>query len=351
MRKFPIMILFCLICLGVHAPVVHAHNELQGGRYFTLINEKDEVLHRTAHQVSTGDIYITAGNARYKVAKIQGSLAVCEYEGQEKLSRPWSLKRILGFDLFRHAVPAAQNKKQPTIAIYHTHSDESYVPSDGKESIRGNGGIYDVGQALAKQLKNQGFNVRYSHNRHDPHDTNAYHRSRKTAADLLKTGPDAIIDVHRDAVPVDVYKANVKGEDVTKVKLVLGQQNPNMKTNLEFAKNLKAAMDKQNPGLSNGIYIGKGSYNQDLSPRSVLVEVGAHTNSKEEAEKGITMFAQTLPEVFGVSTAAAGTKQQEPARKPLNQNNQRVGTIILTMLIVVGLAGGAYYLLNRDTLK
>ncbi|HHW60783.1 MAG TPA: stage II sporulation protein P [Syntrophomonadaceae bacterium] len=350
MRKFLIAILFSLICLSVYTPVVYAHNELQGGRYFTLINEKDEVIHRTAHQVSTGDIYITADNARYKVVKLEGFQAFCEYEGKEKLSRPWNRKGILGFDLFRHAVPAAQNKKQPTIAIYHTHSDESYVPSDGKESIRGNGGIYDVGQTLTVQLKKMGFNVVHSDNRHDPHDVNAYHRSRKTAVNLLQKGPDAIIDVHRDAVPADVYKTNLKGEDVTKVKLVLGRQNPNMKSNLEFAKSLKAAMDKQTPGLSNGIYIGKGDYNQDLSPRSVLVEVGAHTNSKEEAQKGVAMFAQTLPEVFGVNTAAAGTRQ-EPARKPLEQNNQRAGSILITLLLVAGLAGGAYYLINRNTLK
>lgn len=54
-------------------------------------------------------------------------------------------------------------------------------------------------------------------------------------------------------------------------------------------------MDEKCPGLSAGIFMGRGNYNQDLSPRSILVEVGTHTNSKEDAQRGIEMFAQVLP--------------------------------------------------------
>ena len=57
---------------------------------------------------------------------------------------------------------------------------------------------------------------------------------------------------------------------------------------------------KQTPGLSNGIFMGKGDYNQDLSPRVTLIEVGSHTNSKDEAEKGAKLFASTIPVVLGV---------------------------------------------------
>ena len=36
---------------------------------------------------------------------------------------------------------------------------------------------------------------------HDPHDAMAYDRSRRTAAELLKKNPIALLDIHRDAVP------------------------------------------------------------------------------------------------------------------------------------------------------
>lgn len=335
-----------LFSWGSGTPVLAVNQATPNSNYFTLLDENNNVIHQTGTQVYVGDEFISSGNSRYKVAEVTGNTARCIYQGEEKLP-------VLEYSstqnawIFNDAIPAAGNKK-PTIAVYHTHSDESYVPSDGKESIEGNGGIYDVGQVLVSKLKQLGFNVEYNRNNHNPHDINAYNRSRRTAATLLKTAPDAIIDVHRDAVPASQYQAEVKGEEVTQIKLVVGRSNPNMKTNLEFAKRMKAVMDKKSPGLSNGIFIGKGDFNQDLSPRAMLIEVGAHTNNKQDAEKGVSLFAETLPAVLGVSGNAADSSTA--AAKPLgNGNNQGSGTAILILLVVVAAAAGAYYMLNRGT--
>ena len=45
-----------------------------------------------------------------------------------------------------------------------------------------------------------------------------------------------------------------------------------------------------------GIFIAKGNYNQDLAPRSILIEVGTHTNSLEAANNGASVFASLLPD-------------------------------------------------------
>ena len=153
-----------------------------------------------------------------------------------------------------------------------------------------------------------GINAIHDDACHDPHDANAYYRSRRTATRLLKQGPVLLVDVHRDSVPPEVYATNVEGTEATKVKLVVGRQNSNMSTNLELAKRLKAHMDQVSPGLSGGIFIGKGNYNQDLTPRCILVEVGAHTNSKEDAE-GHIFVCGILPPVLGIETG--------PVQKPL----------------------------------
>lgn len=332
------------------SPALAVQQNTSANKYYTLLDENNNIIHQTGTQVYVGDEYIAANNSRYKVTEITGDTARCTYQGQEKMP-------VLEYDpkqsawRFNQAVPAAANKK-PTIAVYHTHSDESYVPTDGKESIEGNGGIYDVGEVLVSKLKKMGFNVEYSKNNHNPHDVNAYNRSRRTAASLLKKGqPDAIIDVHRDAVPASQYQTQVKGKAATKVKLVVGRSNPNMKSNMEFAKKIKAVMDKKEPGLSNGIYIGKGDYNQDLSPRAMLIEVGAHTNKKEDAEKGISLFAETLPTVMGVSVNPS-TNTVSPAKKPLSTgDSQGAWTTILVLLVIVAAAAGGYYLLNRGPNK
>lgn len=352
MRKHSLLLLFMSILIFVLAGSALAHEEMQGDQYFSLVDEKNRVINQTGIKVYPGDIFIAADNSRYRVMDVTGTTARCIYQGQEAMPSFDSIAKTQA-SLGSQAIPVlGKGKQQPTIAVYHTHSDESYVPSDGKESINGDGGIYDVGAALVKQLKAQGFKVNYNTDNHNPHDINAYSRSRKTASALLKQMPAAIIDVHRDATPAGEYQASVKGQDVTKIKLVVGRSNPNSKTNMEFAKRIKVAMDKITPGLSEGIYVGKGDYNQDLSPRAMLIEVGAHTNSKAEAERGVKMFAQVLPSVLGVaSTTADGntTSEVDAAKKPLQQDDQGSGTAIIIILIIAAVVIGGFFLLNRGS--
>lgn len=344
-KSLPVIILM-VFCLSLSSGAVYANSELPAGQYYTLINENNQMIHQTGLEVNIGDEYITADNSRYRVTAVNGLTASCKYLGEE-------IMPVLEYSYQQQAwifetgeVPVMSDKKT-TVAVYHTHSDESYVPTDGTESIAGRGGIYDVGQSLVQQLKKLGFNVEYSENNHNPHDVNAYTRSRRTAASLLKKNPDLILDVHRDATPAEQYQAEVKGEEVTKVKLVIGRQNPKMNTNLEFAKRVKALMDKKEPGLSNGIFMGKAAFNQDLHPRALLIEVGAHTNDKAQAEKGVALFAGTLPAALGV----ADTSEEGAARKPFAGDNQKSGITIAVILAIVAAAAGGFYLLNKGNLN
>jgi stage II sporulation protein P len=109
-------------------------------------------------------------------------------------------------------------------------------------------------------------------------------------------------------------------------------------------------MDQKFPGLSDGIFIGKGSYNQDLSPRAMLIEVGAHTNDKDAAEKGVQAFAEILPTVLGVS-ADGSNAANSPASKPMSGSNQKAGTTILIILAVVAAAVAGFYFLNKGSVS
>ena len=72
---------------------------------------------------------------------------------------------------------------------------------------------------------------------------------------LLKNNPLALIDVHRDGVPdPGFYKTEINGQPGTKIRLVVGRQNPRHASNLDFAKNIKAYFDKKSPGLIKGIF-------------------------------------------------------------------------------------------------
>lgn len=79
--------------------------------------------------------------------------------------------------------------------------------------------------------------------------------------------------------------------------------------NLEYAMRIKAVADEKYPGIIEGIFDARGDYNQDLGPRMILLEFGAHTNPLELAEQAAQFFAEIIPAAAGLSSP--GTARQE----------------------------------------
>ena len=73
-------------------------------------------------------------------------------------------------------------------------------------------------------------------------------RDSRTVVSLLKEGPAAVFDVHRDATPPEAYRGEIDGQDVTKVQLVVGKYGPTSKQIEEYALQMKAASDNLHPG-------------------------------------------------------------------------------------------------------
>jgi stage II sporulation protein P len=165
-----------------------------------------------------------------------------------------------------------------------------------------------------------------------------------------------LVDVHRDAAPASAYKTNVSGKSVTKIKLVVGRSNPKMAANLAFAKKLKAHIDKNHPGLSAGIFIGHGSYNQDLTSQAMLIEVGADKNTRENAEEGVRLLSSSIPEVLGVSQgtqAKSNGKSKSPTGQlTANETNSRPNySTAIIIAVVVALGIGIFAFMNRGKVK
>ncbi len=276
------------------------------GSYTTIVDEEGSVLSMMARTVFAGDELYTAEGRTYRIESVRGSNAKARFLGMDPQIVAYN-EYFAGLGVPVMKMMAEQ--KPASVAVYHTHSDESYVPTDGAESIPFKGGIYQVGRSLAEKLQRRGSQVHYDQTPHDPHDNNAYVRSRRTAANLLKANPSAILDVHRDGVPdPSYYRTTIDGKSVAKLRLVVGRENPRMDANMDFAKKTMAAANNMHPNVVKEIFVGKGDYNQDLSPTALLIEAGTHTNTREEAAEGVAMFAEALPAVLGAAlpgTAAA----------------------------------------------
>ncbi|MDD4335714.1 MAG: stage II sporulation protein P [Desulfotomaculaceae bacterium] len=279
------------------------------GTFTTIADEEGNLLSMMSRNVYLGDELYTPEGKSYRVNKVTGDTAEAVFTGMDS--------QIIAYSDFFSAqgVPVATNvsEKKGSVAIYHSHTDESYVPSDGTESIPFKGGIYQVGKAMVDKLQGSGDSVNYDQNAHDPHDNNAYVRSRRTAASLMKNKPTAIFDVHRDGVPDPAYyRAKIDGKDVAKLRLVVGKENPRMEANMDFAKRMMAAANNMHPKVVKEIFVGKGDYNQDLSPTALLIEAGTHTNSKEQAERGIAFFTDAVPAALGISGAPPAAAPTQP---------------------------------------
>lgn len=350
MNRRLLVICVLLIVLSI-ATTAYAHERNDGG-YFTIVDEGNNPVYYTGWNVRVGDQFLTAENKRYEVYSVEGDLARARLIGEVNLSLYAPKTNNFAFfdGILRPRIAHAQGGK---VAIYHTHSDESYVPTDGSESKLGAGGIYKVGDAFTESLKSKGMEVIHSDAKHDPHDDMAYERSRRTAMNIVKQQqPDAIFDVHRDAVPPQVYSAKMEGQDISKVQLVVGKYGPTGKQIEDYAMQIKSASDSKHPGLIRGIFFAKGGdYNQDLHPRSMLLEVGAHTNTRESAEKGVALFADVVPTVLGKTSAAPANQAGEAgvgnqATGP-SGSTKSIGWII--GLVVVGAA--AFLFLSTGSLK
>lgn len=308
--------------------------EHHSGIFYTITDSQTkEVLFHTGIKVEVGDEWLTEENKLFRVHSVDEFTAYATYLRDETLS-------------MRSEDQVAAVANGPAaggiIAIYHSHTDESYTPTDGKPSIRGKGSIMKVGATFKDALSSLGYNIEHDTTLHDPHDANSYVRSRRTISRLLGKQPIALFDVHRDSAPVTEYKLSSAGEQVARIVLVVGRANPYLPTTTEFAKQLKAASDAKHPKLIRGVFLANGGYNQDIHPRAILVEVGTEGSTLQEAQRGMAQFADAIPAVLG------STQNAPPAAAPTNvdssptPNNGTLRNIL--WLVGITVFGGLAYL-------
>lgn len=324
-------LILCWLVLG-SAVAALGQDEFEKG-YFTLKDASGRIICRTAQVVVPGDRYLDSQNRLYEVTRINHMMALVKRVKQPaaKSGSLFTQVRTAMIDLWK--AQAANNVKGP-IAIYHTHTDEAYQPSEGVSSKKVSGGVVKVGDALATAFEKSGIPVVHSRTSHVPHDSTAYDRSRRTAAQMLKQRPSVLLDVHRDAVPPQEYATKVNNQPACKIQFVVGRQNPNYAVTNDFAKRVKQAVDKKYPGLIKGIFYGKGKYNQDMGSRAMLLECGSNTNRREDAMRGARAFAAATTDVLYGGAA--------------NRSVDRGGwRNLFIVLAAVAIGIGFFFLINR----
>lgn len=284
LKQIKIISLFIFLQMIFYCNIAYC-NDNSNLEYTTILNENNEIILQTGIEVNIDDEFINEQNQLYKVTSVNNNEAKAKFI--ENINST--------FDTIPSISTYTANNSLGLISIYHTHTDESFIPTSGKALVPGKGDVMKVGETFAKKLEQVGYSVNHNTSLHEPHDANAYHRSRRTAVKLLKEDPIALFDIHRDSAPIDMYATTIDGDPAAKIMIIVGKQNQNKNTTRDFALKIKEAADKAYPKLIRGIFMAHGNYNQDLSPHAILLEIGSDRNSLEQVQKTVEALATITP--------------------------------------------------------
>lgn len=202
------------------------------------------------------------------------------------------------------------------ILIFHTHSCESYTPSEKYQYTQTgnyrttdkNYSVIRVGTELENYLKQYNINVIHDTSYHDyPSYTGSYTRSLQTVENILKTNQsDIIIDLHRDAVGSRPdYAPTVKiGDDyAAQIMFVIGTNegglwHPNWQQNLKFAVKVQQKAEEMYPGLFKPIMLTKSRYNQHTGKYANIMEIGSTGNTLDQCLTSMKYLSVVLNEVL-----------------------------------------------------
>lgn len=194
--------------------------------------------------------------------------------------------------------------KKPEVLIMHTHTTEGFEPYerdyyDNSHPSRTkdlNKNIAKVGEVLAKKLEDAGIGVIHDKTIHDsPSYNGSYERSAVTVKKILKENPTikVVLDIHRDAIQQEngdriAPIAEINGKKAAQIMIISGCDDgtmnmPNYLKNFRLASLFQQQIEKDNKGLTRAVLFDYRKYNQDLTTGSLLIEVGAYSNSLDQA--------------------------------------------------------------------
>ena len=196
---------------------------------------------------------------------------------------------------------------EPLVLIVHTHATESYLPQSGGNfhSKDEENTVRDVGNVLAAALEKQGIPVVHDKTLHDyPSYNSSYSRSYATTQELLQKYPSVkcVIDLHRDAIASESPAATVSvgGKTCAKYSYVVSTGASTYQSNLAFVKSLNQLASSKYNGFTGNVIERCYKYNQDLSSKYLLLEIGYNRNQIEDCRNTAEIVGTVLGETLKV---------------------------------------------------
>lgn len=203
------------------------------------------------------------------------------------------------------------------VYIYHSHSRESFLPYL-KDTIRPEEAYHSVanitlvGKMLGRAMDQRGVGTKVETvdivqllNFRKLDYTSSYNVSRELVQLSQNENKDLeyFIDIHRDSLRKENTTIEINRTKYANLLFVVGTGHAEFEKNLQFANNLHTLLENRYPSLSKGILQksssqGNGIYNQDLSPNSLIIEIGGVDNTVEELHRSTEALAEVLSDYY-----------------------------------------------------
>ncbi len=202
----------------------------------------------------------------------------------------------------------------PQVLIFHSHATEAYTmsgsdvyeESDSYRTLNTEQNMVRVGAEMVQIFEQAGIQVIHDTTLYDyPSYNEAYIRSSQGVAHWLEQYPSLqlVLDVHRDALAASdgtIYKT-VAGtvDNCAQVMMVMGsdamgQEHPNWRVNLSLAASIQKDLAEKWSTLARPLVLRTSRFNQHQSTGEILLEVGTHGNTLQEAITAARLFARTV---------------------------------------------------------
>ena len=167
--------------------------------------------------------------------------------------------------------------------------------------------VVAVGKIISEILNRNGIPTAHCTVMHDSIQyKDSYARAEETIKRYLEEFPSIklVIDVHRDSIvrsDGDIVRpvTEIDGEAMAQVMCVVGSDwvgdtYDHWENNLSLALKLRELLNQEKSNLCRPVFLKGNTYNQEIAPYSLLLEVGSSGNSLTEACRSAEIIAEKL---------------------------------------------------------
>lgn len=193
------------------------------------------------------------------------------------------------------------------VYIYCTHETESYA-DEYLEIYNIKPTVKTMSYILQDYLIDLGINTKVEEGsvtkilkENDWAYNRSYDASKSLITSTIETTPSLklIIDLHRDSSPLSKTLLTINETNYARILFVIGAEHDNYEANYELAEILNNNLNEEVNGITRGITKKSGAgvngiYNQNLSPKCVLIELGGQYNEIEELNNSLKVLAKAI---------------------------------------------------------